>query len=150
MRKLAPWYEAPPTLTRITGWTVIGVCLLPWLLLRLLPDSDFTIAVFTTFWFMGASGAVGVYLLDVARRPKPAATWARALQAGARAVLVILGLLGSITGGIILVRVSTIVDLVPLPSLLVGVLLGFTTAILGVAVTRWGLQPGSRDGSHAA
>ena len=150
MRDLRRWHEAPPTGTRITGWTVVSVCSLPWLLLSLLPESGFTMPVFVTFWFMGASGALGVYLLDATRRPKPEATWARALQAGARAVLMILGLLGSIAGGSILYRVSTTGQLLPLPSLLVRLLMGFTTVILGVAVIRWGVRPASDDGRYAA
>ena len=150
MRKLGSWYEAPFSVMQITGWTVVSVCVLPWLWLPLLPESDFTMPLFGTFWFMGASGAVGVYLLDATRRTESAGSWSGALQVGARAVIVILGLLGSIAGGIILYRVPTTLHLLPLPSLVFGVVLGCATVYLGVAVTHWGLQPMSGDGKHAA
>jgi hypothetical protein len=150
MRKLGSWYEAPFDVTQISGWTVVTVCFLPWLLFPLLPESDFTMPVFATSWFMGASGVVGVYLLDATRRPVPAGSWARTFQVGARTVLVVLGLLGSVAGGTILYGVSTTIHLLPLRSLLVGVVLGSAAVYLGIAVTRWGLLPVGGAGKHAA
>ena len=94
-QRYCEWEERSFPEHRLKWHSALAFVVLPGLVVPFLPESGFAIPVFGTFWLMIGSGAVGGFLIDVARKTSPKRQLGQVL---AQVALGIIGLLGLAAG----------------------------------------------------
>ena len=126
---------------RLRWYSVLAFGILPCLAVPFLPESDFAIPVFGTLWLMIASGAVGGFVIDVARRASPRRHLGQVL---AQMGLGLVGLTGLAAGVACLSLVIRAPEPRPWQALVFFLGIGATVIVGGGYLLRVALSGGNR------